>query len=147
MDLINFDTKKSLEQLEKLDKASSNRRRSMVSGANKFRKKPLKDLSTEELRSMIGQNSSLKYLVPLAIERLHVDSLLKGDGYEGDLLNAVLTVEKNFWIEDLKGCIPMLQALIEKTLIIVKQNPLDYVQFLQNSAGAIKIFRANIGIV
>ena len=147
MELINFDTKKSLEELEVLEVRISQRGISMVSRSNKLRKKALKDFSTEELRSMIGQNSSLKYLVPLAINRLHEDSLLKGEGYEGDLLNAVLTVEKKFWIQDLKGCIPMLDNIIEKTLSMANAKPNEYAKFLQNSAGAIKIFKTNVGLI
>ena len=142
MDLIHFDTSKNLEELEAMHKG----RPSMVSRSHKLRKKPLKDFSMEELRLMISQNSSLKYLVPLAIERLHVDSLVKGDGYEGDLLNAVLTVEKKFWMDDLRGYIPMLQALIEKALGIANTKTIEYKKFLTHSTGAINIFKANVGL-
>ena len=143
MGLINFDISKTLEDLETASTAHT-RRSSMVSRDQELRKKPLKDFSIEELRSMIGKNSSLKYLVPLAIERLHVDSLAKGDTYEGDLLNAVLTVEKKFWVDDLHGYIPLLNAIIEKSSDLVKANPADYEKFMQHSSGAINIFKANI---
>ena len=46
---------------------------------------------------MIGQNFSLNYLIPLAIEQLRRDPLVAGDYYPGDLLGAVLKVESGFW--------------------------------------------------
>lgn len=46
---------------------------------------------------MIGQNIGLKFLIPLALEKLRQDILAEGDYYEGDLLKAVLTSEIEFW--------------------------------------------------
>lgn len=46
---------------------------------------------------MIGQNIGLKYLIPLAIEKLQENNLSEGEFYKGDLLNAVLTVDSNYW--------------------------------------------------
>ena len=143
MNLINFDTSKNLEELEAL----AGKRSSMVSSSQTLRKKAVKDFTIAELKGMIAQNSSLKFLVPLAIQRLHVDSLVKGDSYEGDLLNAVLTVEKKFWIDDLKGIIPMVEAVVEIALAVANAKPAEYAKFLQNSTGAINIFKANVGLI
>lgn len=145
MELINFDTSKSLEELE--HNADIGRRSILVARGNPMRKKPLKDLSVYDLRLMIGQNSSLKFLVPLAIQHLHMNALIKGDAYEGDLLNAVLTVEKKFWVEDLKGCIPMLESIIEIALASANTKRIEYGKFLQHCDGAINIFKTNVGII
>jgi len=59
--------------------------------------KPLKDYSVEDLYFMIGQESGLKYFIPIAIELLSKDLLLKADDYPGDLLMRVLGVEDDFW--------------------------------------------------
>lgn len=62
-----------------------------------LRKKVLNEFTVEDLRIMIGQNIGLDYLIPLAIEVLSADLFAEGDFYEGDLLNAVLTVRPGFW--------------------------------------------------
>ena len=147
MELIHFDTKKSLEELEKVEKQTYRRGNSMVSRSNKLRKIALKDLSAEDLCSMIVQNSSLKYLVPVAIEMMNKDPLIKGVSYEGDLMNAVLTVEKKFWIGDLHGYVPMMNVIIEKALKITKTHPAEYEEYMQKSAHAINLFKENISVL
>jgi hypothetical protein len=140
MDIINFDRNKTLLQLE------SGKKISIVSRADKMRQKPVKDLTIDELRLMIHQNSSIRFLVPLAIEHLQIDSLLKGDGYEGDLLNAVLTVEKKFWLVDLKPYVPLMEGLVKTALALANEKPAQYKNFLHHCGGAINIFKANVGI-
>lgn len=58
---------------------------------------PLNQFSVEDLRLMIGQEFSLKYLIPIAIEHLKHDLFAEGHFYPGDLLNVVLTVKPDFW--------------------------------------------------
>ncbi len=63
---------------------------------------PLHQFSVEDVRFMIGQNCSLGYLIPLAIECLAVDVFVEGDYYPGDLIKNVLSVDKLFWLENEK---------------------------------------------
>ena len=60
---------------------------------------PLRQLRPGDLRMLILQNIGLKYLVPLALERLRKKPLTDGTYYAGDLLNAVLNSEPQFWRE------------------------------------------------
>ena len=46
---------------------------------------------------MIGQQISLRFLVPRAIVGLEQNPLAEGDMYAGDLLHAVLRVDKSYW--------------------------------------------------
>lgn len=89
--------KKTLEHLEndiwKAPQYNSN----LVLTCFKLRKKQLKDFNIEDLRIMIGQKIGLKYLIPLAIEKLQENILSQGEFYKEDLLNAVLTVDSNYW--------------------------------------------------
>jgi hypothetical protein len=88
---------KSLENLEKDSWGEPDFESHLVKTCHRLRKKPLKEFEIEDLRIMIGQNIGLKFLVPLALEKLKQDILAEGDFYEGDLLQAVLTCEKEFW--------------------------------------------------
>jgi hypothetical protein len=49
---------------------------------------------------MVGQDFSLRYLIPLAIEHLKTDLFVEGDLFPGDLLKNVLSVDRQFWIKN-----------------------------------------------
>ena len=69
----------------------------LVKRCHELRTKPLRDLTVDDLRIMIGQQIALKRLVPLALDRLRVDPLVEGDFYAGDLLANVLRAEASVW--------------------------------------------------
>lgn len=69
----------------------------LVRACYALRRKPLRDLTIEDLRIMIGQNIDLNYLMPMAIGQLQRDPLAAGDFYPGDLLQSVLRVPADFW--------------------------------------------------
>lgn len=94
---------KSLESLEKDIWGEPEYGSYLVTTCHKLRKKQLKDFDIEDLRIMIGQNIGLKYLIPLAIDKLKENILAEGDFYEGDLLKAVLTSEAYYWREDIEN--------------------------------------------
>jgi hypothetical protein len=48
---------------------------------------------------MIGQQISLRFLVPRALAVLEPNHLVEGDSYPGDLLDAVLRIDKSYWHE------------------------------------------------
>ncbi len=88
----------TLEQLDKHDWGEPEYDSYLVKTCHQLRKKPLKDFTVEDLRIMIGQNINLEFLIPLAIEQLKENILAEGHYYEGDLLNNVLTSEKEYWL-------------------------------------------------
>lgn len=88
---------KTLQDLEGQDWGEPPFPSFLVRRCHALRRKPLHDFTIEDLRIMIGQNISLNYLVPLAIEQLRRDHLVAGDFYPGDLLATVLKVESGFW--------------------------------------------------
>lgn len=88
---------KTLESLEKDYWGEPEYNSYLVSTCHRLRKKPLKDFETEDLRIMIGQNIGLSYLIPLALDKLDDNILADGDFYEGDLLQAVLKSDKEYW--------------------------------------------------
>ena len=92
---------KTLENLEKSNWGEPTYDSYLVKTCHKLRRKPLEEFETEDLRIMIGQNIGLDYLIPLALETLKENILAEGHMYEGDLLNSVLTSEKEFWQKNL----------------------------------------------
>ena len=63
-------------------------------------KKNLIEFTVEDVRLMTGQQTGLNYLIPLSIELLQKDILIEGDFYPGDLLEKVLNIDIDFWIDN-----------------------------------------------
>lgn len=96
MTTVNYS--KSLEQLENDYWDEPTYDSYVVTTCHSMRKKPLNEVSVEELRLVIGQGFSLNYLMPMAIELLKRDILTQGDLYEGDLLANVISKSTfNYW--------------------------------------------------
>ena len=89
----------TLEQLENDVWPDPGETTGLIKKIHALRKKPLKDYSIEDLRVFIGQNCSLYYLIPLAIEKLRVNILIEGDFFPGDLLKSVLDSDKSYWVQ------------------------------------------------
>ena len=88
----------TIENLEKQDFGNPNEApTNMIKRCLELCKVPLDKFTVEDLRLMIGQEFSLQYLIPLAIEHLQSDIFAEGDFYPGDLLNNILSVDKKFW--------------------------------------------------
>jgi hypothetical protein len=70
----------------------------LVRRTHEIRKLPLAELTNGDIAMMIRQKFSLKYFVPLAIEKLENDILAYGDnGDEGEIMDALLKVSADFW--------------------------------------------------
>ena len=95
--MIQFDKTKSLQELENEDWGKPNFNSRLVQECHRLRRIPLEDFNVEDLRTLIGQNIGLNYVVPLAIEKLEQNPLAEGNYYSGDLLVNVLRVEPKFW--------------------------------------------------
>lgn len=95
--MLNYDLNKTLEELEGETWGESQFDSNLVTRCHELRRKPLKDFSVEDLRTMIGQGFSLHYLVPIALTFLADNPFVGGDFYNGDLMVCVLNIEQNFW--------------------------------------------------
>ena len=107
---------KSLDNLEKVNTPSDHAAGNsyLVQTYQRLRKKPLEEFTTEDLRLMIGQESGLPYLIPLALEVLGRDLFAEGDLYEGDLLNAVLQIHPDFWKANQAYWVSLNQLLADR---------------------------------
>ena len=73
---------------------------SVVINCRNARKIPMKDLTPENLRLLIGQKISLKYVIPLAIEMLEENIFCAGNFGTCDLLIQILKTDCGFWNEN-----------------------------------------------
>lgn len=112
-----FDRKKSLQELEDDDWGDAHET-ALVERCHQLRRKPLQDFTVGDLRVMIGQDISLYFLVPLALEQLENDSLLEASFYPGDLLGALLRAKPGFWRER-----PDLRREVERILSLAEPLP------------------------
>jgi len=128
--ISNKDRRKSLQDLEGHDWGEPQYPSYLVRTCHALHRKPLQDFTMEDLRIMIGQNISLDYLVPLALEQLQQDPFASGDFYPGDLLQSVLKIQPEFWqkrpdirraVEHIIAQIPELPKYIHKYLLIFQQ--------------------------
>jgi hypothetical protein len=86
----------TLEELDGEDWGEPNYASHLVMETHRLRRVPIEDFTAENLRIMIGQNFSLEYLVPKAMELLRRDPLASGDLYEGDLLRTVVRCKAEY---------------------------------------------------
>jgi hypothetical protein len=94
---VGFDRTKCLQELEHDDWGEPTFSSHLVTTCHRLRRKPLSEFSVEDLRILIGQGIGLRFLMPLAIDRLEQEPLVEGDFYPGDLLTAVLRTDESFW--------------------------------------------------
>jgi ribosomal protein S18 acetylase RimI-like enzyme len=97
--MSNFDIDRSLQELKGDDWGPPAFDSHLVSACHRLQHVPLRELTTEDLRILIGQGIGLPYLVRLALDRLRRDALAAGDFYEGDLREAIVRIDGAFWRE------------------------------------------------
>jgi len=89
---------KSLEVLENHNWGNpTNSPTNLVKRCIELSKVPVGTFTASDLRIMIGQKFGLTYLIPLAIEKLQEDLFLEAEMYEGDLIENILLIDKDFW--------------------------------------------------
>lgn len=120
---------KSLQNLEKGPVATVEYSSNLVKRCTELLSQPLNEYSVEDLRVMIGQQIGLDFLVPLALEQLKANILSEGDYYPGDLLIAVLKIDKVFWSKNsllLKRMSELVR--INKDLLLQSNIPLNLLE-------------------
>lgn len=69
----------------------------LVAKVHELRRKPVGELTPEDLRLLLGQQVGVDVLLPRALELLKRDPLIEGDFYPGDLLASVLRLPQSYW--------------------------------------------------
>ncbi|MGV9453171.1 contact-dependent growth inhibition system immunity protein [Streptomyces sp. NPDC003635] len=83
----------------------------LVRKVHSLRCVPLNDLSPADLRTLVSQQVSLAYVLPLAVHLLLEEPLLDAYFYEGDLLLAALQAPASAW-----SMIPDLQERLRDVI-------------------------------
>ena len=96
--LQNADTTKTIEEHEGIAWKPPVLQSYVTMTCFALRRKPLRDLTNEELRVGLEQQVGVTYLVPLAIKQLEADPLLEARLYRGDLLQSLLDVPFDYWL-------------------------------------------------
>jgi hypothetical protein len=119
---MNFDRRKSLQELEQDDWGEPTYNSYLVTTCHRLRRKPLRDFTLEDLRIMIGQKISLTYLIPIALEQLEVDPLLSGDFYPGALLDRIIEIPSEYWRQHAELA-PLLAAVVDAAMHNLQLRP------------------------
>ncbi|MFI6040585.1 contact-dependent growth inhibition system immunity protein [Nocardia sp. NPDC051321] len=69
----------------------------LIKTVHALRRKPIRELTPEDLRVLIRQHEGIQALLPRALDLLTQDPLTEGDYYPGDLLVAILEIPSNNW--------------------------------------------------
>ncbi len=109
-----IDTNKSIEELENDFWGEPAFDSYVVTTCHRARQKPIKLLSQEEIRCLIGQKTGLKYLLPIAVDILKNEPLIDITYFEGDLLLTLLRLEISDWKSN--------QNELEQFIIILQDN-------------------------
>lgn len=122
-ELKDFDKELTLEELENDYWQTIVYPSKLVERCYKFRKIPLKDLTIEQLRTLIGQQIGLDFLLPIAFEQLEKNILSEGDFYEGDLLESVLRTNKEYWLSHML-LYDKLKVITNNNIAVIEDNKL-----------------------
>jgi CDI immunity proteins len=95
--MCGFDRRKCLQELERDDWGEPSFQSHLVTTCHALRRKPLCEFTAGDLRIMIGQNISSRFLMPMALEQLENDPFVEADFYPGDLLLTVVHCDPQFW--------------------------------------------------
>ena len=84
----------------------------LVAKVHELRRKPVGELTPEDLRLLIGQQVGVDVLLPRALDVLRRDPLTEGDFYPGDLLASVLRLPLSYWQEH-SGLAEQMKAILD----------------------------------
>jgi hypothetical protein len=118
-----FDHAKSLQELEQHNWGEAAPTDTpLVARCMLLRRKPLAEFTTEDLRVMIGQQIGLPHLVALAVGVLESNPLAEGNFYPGDLLCAVLRVDREFWC-DHPDLVQGVRSVVKQARAVLATSP------------------------
>ena len=110
---------KSIEELENAYWEDSDFGSYVVQTSQRARKKPLSQLSKEEVRLLIGQKIGLRWLIPAALSIISGDPLAEITYFEGDLLLQLLRLSDEDW-EHNREDLERFRTIIRDNLFLIR---------------------------
>ena len=110
---------KSIEELEGFYPRNLSADSYVVRTSLNALKKPISQLSNEELRLLIGQRIGLKYLIPMALAVVNDKPLVEVTFFKGDLLLQLLRLSENDW-RDNKDEFRRFQEIVKDNLKLIR---------------------------
>lgn len=107
------DLDRTLTQLENHDWGPPTYDSHLVIECHRLRNVALRELGIEDLGTLIGQDIGLKYVVPIAIDKLQENPWTDGDIYPGCLLKRVVGLPASYWSEN-PEMIPRFQHVLDE---------------------------------
>ena len=107
-----MDINKSIEELENDYWGEPTFDSYIIKTCHKARQKPIKSLSNEEIRCLIGQKIGLRFLLPIAVNILKNEPLIDITYFEGDLLLTLLRLYTSDW-EDNQNELQLFNKVIQ----------------------------------
>lgn len=93
------DDSRSLNELMKLEPSLPPYVTPMIERIEAACATPVRDLSVDQIRLLVGQQTGLEFIMPRALYELSKNPLVDASYYQGDLLNACLGVDSEFWMK------------------------------------------------
>ena len=125
----------TLEELDGERWGEPNFNSHVVTTCHAARRKPLRTLTPEELRLVIGQGIGLPWLVPLALNLLLEQPFRCVSLYPGDLLASVVRVPAPYWAEHPAEKAQLLNDILPRAL-----RDGEMVDFPKEAAAAVRAF-------
>ena len=114
-----MDINKSIEELENDYWGELTFDSYVITTCHKARQKPIKSLSNEEIRCLIGQKIGLRFLLPIAVNILKNEPLIDITYFEGDLLLTLLRLDTSDW-EDNQNELQLFNRIIQDNRLQIK---------------------------
>ena len=125
------DLTKTLEQLTGLDVGDPDEAPTpMIEDLLRSWKKPLSELSNEEIGDLVIQHDGYPFVLDLVWRKLEADPLFDGGHYPGDVLSILIRAEPEVWLQR-----PEYQTALEGLYRRALDGPPDDVWGFRNSLG------------
>lgn len=108
------DKNKSINEIKKIADNQPEYGSSLEKNILQAEKKPLKDLSNEDLRMFLGQNLHLELVLPIVMDRLKQDILIRSEDMDIILLSKLLQIKSSFWSENTDSKNDLIALVKEK---------------------------------